>query len=178
MKIRHARDTDLSLVLEVERDAFGEEDEAELVRELLVDPTAGPLISLLAWQGERAVGHILLTHATVVGPEPAPPSMILAPLAVATAAQRAGIGGLLISRALQEVTAIGIELVFVLGHPAYYPRHGFQPAGRLGLHAPYPIPPADADAWMVQELVPGLLGKVEGKVACATALDDPAAWRE
>ena len=45
----------------------------------------------------------------------------------------------------------GVELVFVLGHPDYYPRHGFKPAGALGFEAPYPIPDKNVNAWMVQK---------------------------
>ena len=72
----------------------------------------------------------------------------------------------------------GVDLVFVLGHPGYYPRHGFRTAGVLGFDAPYPIPAKDADAWMVQELRPGFIGKIKGPVACAAALDHPEHWRE
>ena len=47
MKIRKALETDLNDVLEVERLAFGYDKEAELVRALLQDPSAEPLLSLL-----------------------------------------------------------------------------------------------------------------------------------
>jgi putative acetyltransferase len=72
----------------------------------------------------------------------------------------------------------GVELVFVLGHPGYYPRHGFTPAGVLGFHAPYPIPEKNADAWMVQELHPGVIGRARGKILCADAINRPEYWRE
>ena len=68
--------------------------------------------------------------------------------------------------------------MFVLGHPGYYPRFGFRPAGALGLAAPYPIPPQHADAWMVQELKAGTIGAVEGRVVCAKALDKREYWVE
>ena len=72
----------------------------------------------------------------------------------------------------------GVELVFVLGHPEYYPRHGFKPAGVHGFEAPYPIPDKHANAWMVQELHPGVIGNVNGKVICADMLNQPEHWRE
>ena len=68
--------------------------------------------------------------------------------------------------------------MFVLGHPEYYPRYGFVSAGKLGFEATYPIPEKVADAWMVQELQPGIIGKIKGKVLCAKALDAPEYWRE
>ena len=67
MQIRQAFEADIDDVLRVERDAFGYDKEAELVRELLNDPTAQPLISLLAYNDDRAVGHIPVsyTHLTL-----------------------------------------------------------------------------------------------------------------
>ena len=64
---------------------------------------------------------------------------ILAPLAVVPDAQGQGIGGALIEHGLSLLQRSGVGLVFVLGHPGYYPRHGFEPAGRLGFDAPFPI---------------------------------------
>jgi ribosomal protein S18 acetylase RimI-like enzyme len=48
----------------------------------------------------------------------------------------------------------------------------------IGLRAPYAIDPAVADAWMVCETRPGLLGVVRGTVGCADGLMNPALWRE
>ena len=67
---------------------------------------------------------------------------------------------------------------FVLGHPGYYPRFGFTPAGPRGIEAPFPILPKNEDAWMVLELAPGLVGKVKGKVIGADAMMRPEHWRE
>lgn len=177
MDIRTATDADLDAVLAVEREAFGEEDEAELVRALLDDPSAMPILSLLAFRGKRAVGHILFTRVRLQA-HPQLSLAILAPLAVVPDAQNQGIGGKLIVHGLNLLRASGVDLVFVLGHPGYYPRHGFTPAGTLGLQAPYPIPEKDADAWMVQALRPGVIGSVSGTVLCADALDKPEYWRE
>jgi putative acetyltransferase len=178
MQIRLAQETDLEDVLSVERAAFGEDAEAELVRNLLCDASAEPSLSLLAFQDDRAVGHILFTAARLSGPSTPPKISILAPLAVVPDAQNRGIGGKLIERGLQRLSESGVDLVFVLGHPAYYPRHGFEPAGRLGLTAPYLIPEKDANAWMVQALREGVIGSVRGKVLCADALNRAEYWRE
>jgi putative acetyltransferase len=40
-------------------------------------------------------------------------------------------------------------LVVLLGHPAYYPRFGFEPAAELGLDAPWDVPP---EAWLALRL--------------------------
>ncbi|MBW2255547.1 MAG: N-acetyltransferase [Deltaproteobacteria bacterium] len=178
MEIRQAREADLDSVLAVERAAFGTDEEAELVLELLGDETAHPLISLLAFEGDTPVGHILLTRARLVGAAQDPSTMLLAPMAVVPEHQKRGVGGALIEEALRLAGDMGVGLVFVLGHPTYYPHHGFEPAGRLGLDATFPIPEKNADAWMVQALVPGLVGSIRGRVACADVLNKPEYWRE
>ena len=61
MQIRKAVEIDLNDVLLIERLAFGYDKEANLVRELLHDPSAKPVLSLLAFKKDRAVGHILFT---------------------------------------------------------------------------------------------------------------------
>ena len=52
-------------------------------------------------------------------------------------AQRQGIGAHLIAEGASLLAESGVELLFVLGHPEYYPRHGFEPATRLGLKTGY-----------------------------------------
>jgi putative acetyltransferase len=175
--IAEAKDTDLADVLRIEREAFGQEDEAELVANLLADPTAHPLLSLLARRDGHAVGHILFTAARLEG-APDVTISLLAPLAVVPDAQGRGIGGALIERGFELLAGAGVDLVLVAGHPGYYPRHGFQTAGRLGFAPPYPIPEKDADAWMVREITPGIIGSASGRVICAEALDRPEYWRE
>ncbi|MCD9625635.1 GNAT family N-acetyltransferase [Rhabdothermincola salaria] len=176
--IRNAEPADLAEVLAIERAAFDAEPIDELVENLLVDPTAAPWVSLLALREDRPVGHILFTkgHLQTEGGQPV--VFLLAPLAVVPDAQSQGVGGRLIEAGLDALRRAGADLVFVLGHPDYYPRHGFRPAGVLGFEAPYPIPDDVADAWMVQELKPGCIGRLRGRVACATAMDRPEYWRE
>ena len=181
MKIRKSTESDLKDVLDVETQAFGNEKGPEivgLVNGLLVDPTAMPLLSLLAVNDDQAIGHILFTKARITYSKESMSAAILAPLAVLPDAQCQGVGGQLIEKGLRLLSESGVELVFVLGHPDYYPRHGFKPAGALGFEAPYPIPDGHANAWMVQELRPGVIGSVSGKVICADVLNQPEHWRE
>jgi putative acetyltransferase len=180
LHIREATPSDLSDVLSIESEAFGYTKEAELVKGLLDDPSAKPVISLLAFKDDRAVGHILFTRARLTNTDdPTAVSIaILAPLAVLPDAQSEGVGGKLIKHGLKLLSETGVELVFVLGHPGYYPQYGFNPAGLHGFEAPYPIPEKNADAWMVQELRSGVIGNVSGKVACADVLNQPEHWRE
>ncbi len=178
MQIREAVETDLNDVLLIERLAFGYDKEAKLVRDLLHDPSAKPVLSLLAFQKDRALGHILFTTAQLSGGQDSASIVILAPLAIVPDAQKQGIGGKLIEKGLELLSKSGVDLVFVLGHPEYYPRYGFKPAGDLGFEAPYPIPDVHANAWMVQALRSGVTGIVSGKVICADVLNKPEHWRE
>lgn len=178
MHITEASGADLEDVLEVERSAFGGDEEAELVRDLVNDPSAAPLFSLLAYEDGQAVGHILFTAARLAEAPDGATLSILAPLAVIPSAQRSGVGSALIERGLQLLAEAGVDLVFVLGHPDYYPRLGFEPAGRFGFAAPFPIAEADADAWMVRELRAGVLGSVQGTVVCADTMNEPRYWQE
>ncbi len=178
LQIREAVETDLSDVLLIERLAFGYDKEANLVRDLLHDPSAKPVLSLLGFINDRAVGHILFTAARISGTQDTASMAILAPLAILPDIQKQGIGGKLIEQGLELLSRSGVDLVFVLGHPEYYPRYGFKPAGHLGFEAPYPIPDEHAGAWMVQALRSGVIGTVSGKVICADTLNKPEHWSE
>ena len=178
MEIREATDSDLNDVLLVEKEAFGYDKEANLVKDLLSDPSAKPLYSLLAFDNDRAVGHVLFTSAQLEGKQNCASISLLAPLAVSPDFQKQGVGGKLIERGLHHLKNAGFDLIFVLGHPEYYPRYGFKPAGVQGFDAPYPIPEEHANAWMVQELRQGIIGSVSGKVKCADMLNKPEHWRE
>ena len=176
--IREAKPSERDEIIRVESEAFGgDAGILTLVSDLLNDPTAQPRLSLLAFEDQQAVGHVFFTHATL-DPVSDTKISLLAPLAVVHAKQKQGIGGQLIQTGLRRLAETNVGLVFVLGHPSYYPREGFTPAGIHGLHAPYEIPKKDAGAWMVQALQPNLIGKVQGTLRCAQALDKPEYWRE
>jgi len=176
MYIRETSDADLKDILRVEGAAFEGGHEVEFTRALLVDPSAKPLLSLLAFIDDQPVGHILFTAARLVNSDVG--VSFLAPLAVVPAFQRRGVGGCLIRDGLERLAGSGVGLVFVVGHPAYYPRHGFTQAGKLGFQPPYPMTAEHADAWMVIALRPGLLGSVTGKFVCCDTLNKPELWQQ
>ncbi|MCI5145572.1 MAG: N-acetyltransferase [Candidatus Electrothrix sp. AR3] len=180
MKIRRSTEADRTAIEKIHIQAFGGEEKgsviADLVNGLLDDPTAAPLLSLVAVENEEVIGHILFTKVVITTQEVS--AQILAPLAVLPASQNKGVGGKLINKGLGQLKESGTELVFVLGHPEYYPRCGFTTAGVLGFEAPYPIPDQHAEAWMVQELQDGVIGNIRGKVQCSEVLNRPEHWQE
>ena len=181
MKIRKSTESERNEILNIHTHAFGEDKGpviAKLVNDLLNDETAMPLLSLVAVENDKLVGHILYTKAVVTKSEKLISAQILAPLAMLPDKQNKGIGEKLINEGLRLLKESGTELVFVLGHPTYYPRCGFMPAGEQGFEAPYPIPEEHAAAWMVQELSGDVLKKYSGKVQCSKILNEPQHWRE
>jgi putative acetyltransferase len=181
LKIRRSTDSDRAAISGIHVSAFGQtqgQEIVELVNGLLGDKTAKPSLSIVAEIDEKIVGHILFTRARIHPGHQDVSVRILAPLAVSRELRGEGIGGALIIEGLKQLTESGVDLVLVLGHPGYYPKYGFRPAGALGLEAPYPIPSEHADAWMVKELQAGLTGNVQGRVQCAEVLDQPRHWRE
>ncbi|HEV2801192.1 MAG TPA: N-acetyltransferase [Pyrinomonadaceae bacterium] len=160
--VRSERPEDIGAVRRVNEAAFDRSEEAALVDALRA--AAQPYISLVAERDGQVVGHIFFSPVTletddgasviVETAERAPQMLGLAPMAVLPEFQKQGIGSRLVREGLNECRRMGCEAVVVLGHPEYYPRFGFVPAGRAGLRSEYPVPD---DVFMVLELKPGAL---------------------
>ncbi|MBX3439834.1 MAG: N-acetyltransferase, partial [Planctomycetaceae bacterium] len=83
----------------------------------------------------------------------------LAPMAVAPAHQRLGIGSRLVEAGLRACREQGVPIVLVLGHADYYPRFGFSAA----LAQPIDSPFGGGESWMAAELVDGALIGISGR---------------
>lgn len=175
--IRESNSADLEELLAVERAAFGSEEEAELVRNLLEDPTAEPTLSLLALSEDQPVGHIIFT-GVVLDPPLSVQGVILGPLAVIPSFQKVGVGGNLIKEGLKILRSRGVDWVFVLGHESYYPRFGFRPALEQGFEPPYPIPEEFTNAWMALALTPTCITTYKGMVIPCDTFSHPRYWGE
>ncbi|WNY27954.1 hypothetical protein MmiEs2_01330 [Methanimicrococcus stummii] len=178
ISIRETVSEDFQTIMEIHETAFGHDKEAKLTAALLNDKSAAPVVSLIAFEEETAVGHILFTRASF---ENGANLMmhILAPLAVVPSSQKKGVGESLIRSGLQKLQELDSELVFVLGHKEYYPKFGFEPcAEKAGYPAPYPIPEIHQEYWMMQSVSKSGKPYLKGKIKCADALDKPEHWRE
>ena len=149
--IREARPRDRDAIVEVTAAAFGGREKAiRIVREV------EPWLSLV-WDEEGVVvGHTMLSRMRLGVHRP----LQLSPLSVAPGHQRRGIGGALTREALRHADEAGEPFVVLLGHPAYYPRFGFEPAEPLGVLAAGDF----GDAWMLARLSgydPSILGRIE-----------------
>ncbi len=144
--------------------AFGRGEEADLIDRLRA--RAASYLAFVAVDGGAMVGHIAFTPVTVDRAPAGFSALGLAPMAVLPGHQRQGVGAALVRAGLAACRKVGADGVFVLGHPAYYPRFGFEPAAPYGIGNEYGAPPK---AFMVKSLTPGALGDVTG-----TARYDPA----
>jgi len=148
--------SDVDGIRRLNQAAFNTADEARLVD--LLRQQANPFISLIARSGDSVVGHIAFspvsvdsaTHTVLMG---------LAPMAVTPARQRQGIGSALVAAGLNECRVVGAEAVFVLGHPQYYPRFGFNPADDYGIGCEYDVP---SDTFLAFEICEGALASITG----------------
>lgn len=178
MQVLEALPQERDAILAVHRAAFGAaegeaagETIATLVDKLFDDPTAQPLLSLVAEADDMLLGHILFTPVRLVD-EAHRGGYILAPLAVNPASQATGIGNALIKAGLALLRERGARYCMVLGDPAYYSRSGF--ATGHNIKTPHDIP--YPEAWMAQALVEGGLQDVAGTLQCANALNAPEHW--
>lgn len=151
-EIREELPGDEAGIREVEQAAFGREAEAMLVDE--VRDLGAALLSLIAVEadeaGERVIGHVLFTPATIGASTPA---ALLGPLAVHPDHQGKGIGGALIREGLRRIALRGYGSVILVGDPRYYRRFGFQPGSRYGVR----WEKGSDEAFMAIELKPSAL---------------------
>jgi putative acetyltransferase len=72
------------------------------------------------------------------------------------------IGSKLIREGLKRCSELGYELVFLIGHPTYYPKFGFKPARKYGFDLKQ-FNVTD-EVFMVCELKEGKLNHITGEL--------------
>lgn len=162
VNIRQENKDDFTVVFEVNKIAFGQDNEAKLVELLRQSNAFIPELSLVATWDNKIVGHILFTKINIVNDEKSETeSLALAPMAVRPEFQHKGIGGQLIQRGLDKAKELHYKSVIVLGHEHYYPKFGFVPADTWNIKSPYVVP---TNVFMALELVTDGLKNTHGLV--------------
>ena len=156
--IRDEAAGDASAVRAVNEEAFGSPLEAGIVDALRAD--CEDRLSLVADEGGAIVGHILFTPVEIGAAEGPIRGYGLAPMAVRTGWQRRGIGSALVAEGTRRLRQSGAPFVFVIGHPDYYPRFGFERASRYGVRCQWPD--VSDDAAMLLVLEPSMAPRLAG----------------
>lgn len=132
--VREERPEDVVSIREVNRRAFGQDQEGNIVDALRSNGAV--LLSLVAMQDDQVVGHVLYSPISVGSATGA----ALGPMAVVPEFQRQGVGGTLIETGNRIIKDRGYPFIIVLGHAEYYPRFGFVPARSRGIQCEWDVP--------------------------------------
>jgi predicted N-acetyltransferase YhbS len=125
-----------------------------------------PALSLLAEIEGEAVGHLLLTKATISNSQSMVTTLALAPLSVVPGFQRQGVGKRLVRSAHERATALGFETILLVGIPLYYLQFGYERLSRYPIVLPFE---ASDENCMILKLRDDALDGVAGRVQYADA---------
>ncbi|MEZ5967513.1 MAG: N-acetyltransferase [Hyphomonas sp.] len=143
--MRLSRPEDMDAIVALNDAAFGGKEEGAITRQLHADGDS--LLSLIAHQNEEVVGHIEFFRILIDGQ---PAGVGLGPMSVRRGVQGQGIGSGLIRMGLIPLSARAETIVFVLGHPDYYPKFGFSAEAAKPFRAVWSGP-----AFMAKVINPG-----------------------
>ncbi|MDR2612791.1 MAG: N-acetyltransferase [Deltaproteobacteria bacterium] len=120
-----------------------------------------PGLALVGEEDGEIVCNIMFTESRVVRPGGGElATLTFGPVSVRPDLQGHGLGTELINHGLNRARELGFGAVVIVGHPGYYPRFGFRPAGGYGLAMP---DGSVMEPFMALELVDGYLGTGGGK---------------
>ena len=159
ISVRQERPEDVPAIRDVNEQAFGRVDEADIVDALRKRGAVS--ISLVAIQEDQVVGHILFSPVTIKSEHSSFEAIALGPMAVLPSHQRQGIGSQLVRAGLEQCKKLGQSIAIVLGHPEFYPRFGFKPSRPFGIRWENDVSP---EVFMVAELSEGALNGRSGVV--------------
>ena len=127
INIRPEKPSDYPAVANVHIRAFNNRsEEASIVSLLRHQLGYDEELSLVAVDNGQIVGHALFMPYTIMFLQQPVAGVCLAPLGILPAYQKQGIGGALMDAGHRVATAKGYSVAFLLGHPSYYPRFGYQ----------------------------------------------------
>ena len=135
IEIREEHPDDVAAVRDLNRRAFGQDQESNIVDALRANGAA--LLSLVATVNDRVVGHIMYSPLSIGGNVT---GAALGPMAILPERQRQGIGSKLVEAGNRKLKDAGCPFIIVVGHANYYPRFGFRPASAHGIRCEWEVP--------------------------------------
>ena len=154
-EIRDEQPGDIPAIHALNREAFGQEQEANIVD--VLRQNGGARLSLVAVIDGKVVGHIMYSPITIDGKLE---GAALGPMAVLPKFQHQGIGSSLVRAGNERLEREGWPFIIVLGHAEFYPRFGFKPASEHGITCEWEVPD---DVFMLLVLDEKRMRDVAGK---------------
>jgi putative acetyltransferase len=176
MNIRMATNQDRDDVQRVHLCAFLEGEReivSKLAINLLSEKTTPQTISLVAETDGAIVGHIAFSPVIIDNNEIFQ-GYILAPLGLKPDYQKRRIGSKLIEYGMQQLSVMGVNVVFVYGDPKYYSRFGFSADVAHQYTTPYKL--QYPFGWQAIMLDKCDIEKPTVAITCVTSLCDPKLW--
>lgn len=151
MHVRPETPQDYAAIADIHVQAFGGRTAEALIVALHRHRAAfDPELSLVAEQDGQIVGHALFSPQVIRLMGADVPAVCLGPIGVIPSAQGKGVGAQLLATGHATASAKGYALSFLLGHPSYYPRFGYQPhaygAASLSVSGEWPAPDPGLEA--------------------------------
>lgn len=164
--IRPETPEDYLTIHHIHLEAFGRDEEAELVDNLRNDGAL--VVSYVAEIDEQVVGHVAYSLMDIDHPDDPATILGLGPMAVSPEFQKQGIGRQLLIQSLEACTRARYSAVIVLGHPEFYAKGDFIPASEFGINSQFDVPD---EVFMARELIPGTLNEINGTARYHPAFD-------
>lgn len=159
--VRGEKEADLGAVFEINRLAYGREDEGILINSIRKSKSYEKGFSLVAVKDDVILGHALFSKGFITHRGRRFKCLVLGPVAVLPEHQRRGIGTSLVNEGLERAREVGFGAVVVVGDPVYFGRFGFVPAITKKLRTSLKVPDEN---FMVREISRNALRGIIGTV--------------
>jgi putative acetyltransferase len=176
IRIREATNLDCETIREIHLRAFSEGERqivSTLAIDLLSEQTSSETFALVAEIDGAVVGHIAFSPVTV-DHNPKWSGYILAPLGVKPEYQKHRVGSELIESGIEQLSEIGVNVLFVYGDPRYYGKFGFKADAASGYTPAYKL--QYPFGWQAITLNEAGFAKSNAKISCVASLCDPELW--